>query len=225
MSSGLVLRPLEVVEGVWVAAGSAAPSTHDGDGHRAAGLPEWRARRFLHGRGVLRELLRAVAPPLAGADIAPDRRGQPHLAGHPTAGISVSHSDGMVACAFATEGRVGVDLQHPAASISTALARRLLRSHAPDVLALAPDRAAEELTWVWTAQEACAKATGLGLAGRPWEIDVPPGRHGGSWGTYRWICLRAVSRTPLSCAVGPAGDSGGVPPHNPPPRPLSLRKA
>ncbi|MGW6270791.1 4'-phosphopantetheinyl transferase family protein [Streptomyces sp. NPDC055060] len=216
------MDPLEVAAGVWVAAGSAAPSTHDDDARHAAALPQWQARRFLHGRGLLRQLLRAVAPPLAGATIAYDRRGQPHLPDHPTAGISVSHSAGMVACAFATEARVGVDLQHPAASVSSTLARRLLRSHAPDVLALPPARAAEELTWVWTAQEACVKAAGAGLAGRPWDIDVPPRQHGGDWETYRWMCLRAVSRTPLSCAVGSAADGGDTPPHHPLQAPASL---
>ncbi|GAA5075079.1 4'-phosphopantetheinyl transferase family protein [Streptomyces similanensis] len=208
MSPGPVVGPLAVAEGVWVVAGSGVPSTHRDDRRRAAALPEWRARRFLHGRGLLRELLHTVAPPLAGADIVPDERGRPRLAGRPGAAVSVSHSDSMVACAFAAEGRVGVDLQHPAASVGATLARRLLRAHAPGVLALAPARAAAEVAWVWTAQEACVKAAGTGLAGRPWEIDVPPGSLGGRWGPYRWICLRSASTTPLSCAMGPVRADG-----------------
>ncbi|WP_369218213.1 4'-phosphopantetheinyl transferase family protein, partial [Streptomyces flavofungini] len=194
--------PLEVAEGVWVVAGTGAPSTHPDDRRRAAGLPGWRARRFLYGRGLLRELLHAVAPRLAGGDIVPDRRGQPHLAACRRAGISVSHSDGVVACAFATGRRVGVDVQHPGASAGATLTQRLLRAHAPDVLALPPTRAAREVAWVWTAQEACVKAAGSGLAGRPWEIEVTPGSREGRWRAYRWLSLRDVSRTPLSCAFG-----------------------
>ncbi|GHD53692.1 hypothetical protein GCM10010335_67480 [Streptomyces galbus] len=221
---------MAVAEGGWVVAGSGAPSTHRDDRRRAVALPEWRARRFLHGRGLLRELLHTVAPPLAGADIVPDGRGQPHLAGLPGAAVSVSHSDSMVACAFVAEGRIGVDLQHPAVPVGATLARRLLRSHAPGVLALAPTRAAEEVAWVWTAQEACVKAAGVGLAGRPWEIDVPPGSNGGRWGPYRWICLRGASATPLSCAVGPVRTDGADGSHltkpvtrrSPPPTPCIL---
>ncbi|MER8118480.1 4-phosphopantetheinyl transferase [Streptomyces sp. NPDC094031] len=222
MRPGLVVGPLAVAGGAWVVAGSGAPSTHPDDRRRAAALPEWRALRFLHGRGVLRELLRAVAPELACTDIVPDERGQPRLAGRPGAAISISHSDAMVACAFTAEGRVGVDLQHPAPSVSATLARRLLRSHAPGVLALAPARAATEVAWVWTAQEACVKAAGTGLAGRPWEIEVPPGSRGGHWGPYRWTCLRNASGTPLSCAVGPAPPLGAAA-GRPSPRPRLSR--
>ncbi|MEU3854001.1 4-phosphopantetheinyl transferase [Streptomyces sp. NPDC029554] len=198
-----MIGPLEVADGVWVLAGAGRLSTHPDDLRRSAALPQWRTERFLRGRGLLRGLLHTVAPPMAEAVIAPDGRGQPRLAGFPRAGISISHSDGAAACAFAPGRPTGVDLQHPSESAGLVLARRLLRSHAPRVLALPPARAAREVAWVWTAQEACVKAAGTGLAGRPWEIDVPPGRRTGHWGTYRWISLRDVSDTPLSCAFGP----------------------
>ncbi|MER5572901.1 4'-phosphopantetheinyl transferase family protein [Streptomyces massasporeus] len=197
--------PFEVAYGVWVLTGTGRPSTHPDDLSRAAALPAWRAGRFLRGRGLLRALLHTVAPATAGAGIVPDRRGRPRLAGFPQAGISISHSDGVAACAFAPDRPTGVDLQHPSVTAGPVLARRLLRSHAPAVLALPPMRAAREVAWVWTAQEACVKAAGTGLAGRPWDIDVPPGRRTGTWGAYRWVCLRDHSDIPLSCAYGPSG--------------------
>ncbi|MFE0644598.1 4'-phosphopantetheinyl transferase family protein [Streptomyces sp. NPDC058877] len=210
-----MIGALEVADGVWVSAGSARPSTHDGDLRAAAVLPEWRGARFLRGRGLLRSLLHAIAPSLADADIVPDGRGRPCLKDFPHAGISVSHSGSTTACSFTRSGRVGVDLQHSAESAGQVLARRLLRTHAPRVLALGPERAAREVAWVWTAQEACVKAAGTGLAGRPWEIDVVPGSRTGMWGPYRWICLRDHSDIPLSCAYvsylpGGVPDDGGL---------------
>jgi 4'-phosphopantetheinyl transferase len=53
---------------------------------------------------------------------------------------------------------------------------------------------------VWSVQEACVKATGSGLSGRPWSIDVPPGRGRGRWRAYRWVSFRGQSAVPLSCA-------------------------
>ncbi|MFD6297765.1 4'-phosphopantetheinyl transferase family protein [Streptomyces sp. NPDC060235] len=196
---------IRVEDEVWVQVRPAADvpaSTHPDDLRRAAALPHWRADRFLRGRGLLRELLRTTAPHLADADVVPDERGQPRLAGHPRAGVSISHSEGQLACALAAVRPVGVDVQHPAPSVGAGLARRLLRDHAPGVLALPPGEAAEAVAWVWTAQEACAKAAGSGLAGRPWTVDVTPGARRGRWGAYRWISLRDHSDTPLSCAFG-----------------------
>ncbi|MEE4418530.1 4'-phosphopantetheinyl transferase family protein [Streptomyces bugieae] len=218
--------PIEVARGVWVATTTAdrtAPSTHRDDRLRAAALPEWRAREFLAGRGLLRQLLAAVRPGPAGAEIVPDRRGKPHLRGHPDLGISVSHSRGALAAGVAPGRAVGVDVQCPDPAVSASFARRLLGAHAGRLTALPPAAAAEEVAWVWTAQEACVKAGGLGLAGRPWTIDVPPGARSGRWQGYRWLSLRDHSSTPLSCAFamtagtrgGPAGTPGTPAAHHP----------
>ncbi|MFF5030169.1 4'-phosphopantetheinyl transferase family protein [Streptomyces collinus] len=194
---------IQVEDGVWVLTRPAAevpPSAHRDDLRRAAGLPRWRADRFLRGRGLLRELLGTTVPRLAEADVVLDERGKPWLAGFPRAGVSISHSEGRLACAYAAGRAIGVDVQRPADSLGAGLAHRLLRSHAPAVLVLPPAEAAETVAWVWTAQEACVKAAGSGLTGRPWAIDVAPGASRGRWGPYRWISLREYSRTPLSCA-------------------------
>ncbi|MCK7622620.1 4'-phosphopantetheinyl transferase superfamily protein [Streptomyces sp. RS10V-4] len=201
-------RPIRVADRVWVATttgrggrpGPAPASRHRDDLRRAAALPEWRAREFLAGRGLLRELLAAVRPDLADAEIAPGPRGRPGLRGHPGVGVSVSHTEGGVAAGVAVGRAVGVDLQHPADRVGPALARRLLPGHVEQLAALPPERAAAEVAWVWTAQEACVKASGAGLAGRPWTIDVAPGARTGHWAGYRWTALRDHSTTPLSCA-------------------------
>ncbi|NDZ79678.1 4-phosphopantetheinyl transferase, partial [Streptomyces sp. SID10853] len=90
----------EVADRVWVtdaAAGRTPPSTHRDDLRRAAGLPEWRAREFLVGRGLLRLLIAAVHPAAGGAAITADAHGKPRIAGLPGVGVSVSHSGGAVA--------------------------------------------------------------------------------------------------------------------------------
>ncbi|KUL37925.1 hypothetical protein ADL22_19730 [Streptomyces sp. NRRL F-4489] len=202
------MRPLQVADRVWVAtttgtggpSGPAPVSRHRDDLRRAAALPEWRAREFLAGRGLLRALLAAVRPDLAGAEIVPGPRGKPALRGHPDVGVSVSHTEGGAAAGVAVGRALGVDLQHPADRPNPALVRRLLPGHAHLLAALPPERAAAEVAWVWTAQEACVKASGAGLAGRPWTIDVPPGARTGHWSGYRWTTLRDHSTTPLSCA-------------------------
>ncbi|MFD8545390.1 4'-phosphopantetheinyl transferase family protein [Streptomyces sp. NPDC059649] len=193
-----------------------APSTHPDDRRRAAALPAWRAREFLAGRGLVRHLLATVRPGPAGAEparaeIVPDRRGKPWLRGHPGIGISVSHSRGVLAAGVARGRALGVDVQHPEPAVSASFARRLLGAHAGRVTALPPAAAAEEVAWVWTAQEACVKAAGLGLAGRPWTIDVPPGARSGRWRDHHWLSLRDHSTTPLSCAFARTAGAPGPP--------------
>ncbi|WP_079271301.1 4'-phosphopantetheinyl transferase family protein [Streptomyces lydicus] len=195
--------PLLVADRLWVTTATAdrvPPSTQPGDLHRAQAMPEWRAREFLAGRGLLRQLLATVRPALAGADLTADRRGKPGLRGHPGIGISVSHSQGALAAGVAVGRALGVDVQRPGTHVTPSFARRLLGDHAGRLAALPPARAAEEVAWVWTAQEACVKADGTGLAGRPWTIDVTPGARTGRWGALRWIALRDHSALPLSCA-------------------------
>ncbi|MFE3323268.1 4'-phosphopantetheinyl transferase family protein [Streptomyces sp. NPDC059176] len=199
--------PCAVADGVWVITGELSatrPSAHRDDLLRAAVLPEWRAREFLAGRGLLRHLLTAVRPELARYAVVPDAYGKPWLRACPDVGVSVSHSRGSLAAAVAVGARVGVDVQRPEAAVTESFARRLLGERGAEALAGLPAaRAAEEVAWVWTAQEACVKADGRGLAGRPWSVGVAPGSRSGGWGPYRWVALRGISATPLSCAYGP----------------------
>ncbi|MEW2376557.1 4'-phosphopantetheinyl transferase superfamily protein [Micromonospora sp. NPDC047812] len=86
-------------------------------------------------------------------------------------------------------------------------ARALLRRCCAPTVRAALDRLpgparVREFAWIWTVQEACVKATGAGLGGRPWAIPVPSGRRTGRWADLRWVSLRGHSRVPASVAHG-----------------------
>ncbi len=209
----------EVASGVWLAVAATealAPGAHRDDVAQSRGMPPWRAREFCAGRGLVRSLLARAAVAGTGGGVRPapdvrivrDAEGRPLLEGHAAVHLSVSHDAGTVAAAVAFGRPVGVDVQHPDGRIGAGLARRCLRSGAARLNALPAVEAARELAWVWTAQEACVKAAGQGLAGRPWEIDVPLGARQGRWRQYRWLSLRDLVATPLSCAFPEPGPQG-----------------
>lgn len=198
----------QVTPGVWVARGERSQwihaEPHPHDQATAAVLPRWRVEEFLASRALLRHLLRATFPEPADVAVQADEQGRPVLAGHPDTGISISHDGDAIAVAVAPHRRVGVDVQLPPDSAPDALLRRCLGEHTQHVSTLPEPQRAVELAWVWTAQEACVKAAGTGLSGRPWAIDVPPGRRCGQWEDFEWISLRGRSQTPLSCAFSTA---------------------
>ena len=164
------------------------------------GLPPWRAMERLAGRAALRELLCLATPDLVASPVRTDRRGKPWLADHPEVGVSISHDGETVAAAVALHVPVGVDVQHAPRRPSEGMLHRCLGRHLQSLGHLRPEQRARELAWVWSAQEACVKATGSGLSGRPWSIDIPPGRGQGRWREYKWVSFRDQSETPLSCA-------------------------
>jgi len=98
--------------------------------------------------------------------------------------------------------RVGVDVQLPPPEVSDGLLRRCLRDRAGELTALPQAVRAREFAWVWSVQEACVKADGTGIAGRPWSIDVPVRPRSGRWRDLTWLSLRDHSGIPLSCAFG-----------------------
>ncbi|WP_197289698.1 4'-phosphopantetheinyl transferase family protein [Saccharothrix sp. NRRL B-16348] len=192
---------VRVHEDVWVrvAEGHTGPP-HPADARAAVGMPPWRAREFLAGRGVLRDLLAAVAPWARDAEVTPTGAGKPVLAGVPGVGVSVSHDGGAVAAAVALRRAVGVDLQRPPAELPAGVVRRCLRERAAELDRLPEAERAVEFARVWTVQEACVKAEGTGLAGLPWAIDVPARPVTGRWRHFRWVVLRDAVDVPLSCA-------------------------
>ncbi|MGP2436201.1 4'-phosphopantetheinyl transferase family protein [Streptomyces sp. JW3] len=195
---------LEAEPQVWVATGRVdgkpAGRPHPGDLAVACGLPDWRAREFLAGRALLRALLAVVRPAAAGAAVSAGRNGKPFLAGHPSLGVSVSHDGPSVAVCVGAGRAVGIDVQHPPEQADDVLVRRCAAGHRDHFATLAPAGRGTELAWIWTAQEACVKAVGSGLSGRPWTIDVPPGGLRGTWHDVHWRSLREVSAVPLSYA-------------------------
>ncbi|MYS21919.1 4'-phosphopantetheinyl transferase superfamily protein [Streptomyces sp. SID4948] len=167
-----------------------------------SGRPLWRQRETLAGRGLLRALLAELLPWAAAAPIVRDGAGRPALAGLPEVGISLSHDGGTVAAAVAPGRRVGVDVQLPPDEVSDGMLRRCLHERAGQVAALPPAARLHEFAWIWSVQEACVKAEGTGIAGRPWAIDVPVRPRHGRWRDLTWMSLRDRTSTPVSCAFG-----------------------
>jgi 4'-phosphopantetheinyl transferase len=171
------------------------------DRRAAERFPPWRAAEFLGARTLLRGVLAELDAKLAGATIAARPGGRPYLPDHPGVGVSLSHSGKWVAAAAGHGVDVGVDVEVPAGPVSPGLLRRCCREQDAAVLSGMPEQArAEEFTWIWTAQEACVKATGAGLAGRPWTVPVAVGQTGGTWGRVTWTALRGQTAVPVSCA-------------------------
>jgi 4'-phosphopantetheinyl transferase len=153
----------------------------------AIDAPAWRRREHVAGRRLLAALLADVAPEATGLPIELRPDGKPELPGL-AVGISIAHSHPMVAAAVATGWDVGVDVE--------------AASDGPDL-----DRRRR-----WTVREACVKATGAGLAGRPWKIPVPD-RSAGQWRDVRWRTLLAPA--PLSVAWLPQRRPADQPPGTP----------
>ncbi|WP_188316611.1 4'-phosphopantetheinyl transferase family protein [Solihabitans fulvus] len=137
-------------------------------------------------RAVLRDLLADATEVAGDAEIATRPSGQPHLPAHPEISVSLSDDGDWLAAAVGVGGRVGVDVQRP----EPVTAGRLRRCGSPTArvaLAALPDPERErEYSRIWTVQEACVKATGTGLAGRPWTIPVEVGQHDGTWHSLCW---------------------------------------
>ncbi len=170
--------------------------------HRTAdSLCPLRADEHLAARGLLRLLLAAaVDTDAARVAIASLQRGRPALVDRPDVCISLSHSHGWVAAAVRRHGAVGVDVQAPV-KVSDRMVRRCCTPAATAALAALPDgQRLVEFAWLWSAGEACAKATGIGLVGVP-KLAMNVAQPRGTSGLVSWASLRGRSPVPLSCAV------------------------
>ena len=189
------MRPgavIEVTDGVY-----AALASYDED---TGAAPRDRRVREHH---AVRELLRWLLARVGGATATPVATrpgGQPFLPDRPELGVSLSHSGPFLAAAVGAGCDVGVDVQRPE-RVPPGLLRRCCDPLTRAALAALPPRTRDlEFAWIWTAQEACVKATGDGLAGRPWTVPVALGQERGGWHDVRWRSLRYRSVTPLTCA-------------------------
>jgi 4'-phosphopantetheinyl transferase len=180
------------------------------DAARAAALAPARAREYLAARCLLRELLSDAGLPAA-SRVAAEPSGRPYLPDLPKVGISLSHCGARVAASVGIGHAVGIDVQTP----QPVRPELISRCCAPDVCAelasLSPEVRAEEFAWIWTVQESCVKASGMGLAGQPWRIPVRPGQCTGTWRGYIWHTLRDRYDVPVSWAARPLakGDGSG----------------
>jgi 4'-phosphopantetheinyl transferase len=159
-------------------------------------VAEYLAARTLL-RGLLAEELGSEAETTL---VAARPSGQPYLPAHPQLGISLSHSGGQVAAAVGVGVGVGVDVQVPVPASPEVLRRCCSPAVRTELAGLSRDVRDLEFAWIWTVQEACVKATGAGLAGRPWSIPVLPRQREGEWRGLRWRSLRADSAVPVSIA-------------------------
>ncbi|MDO8184334.1 4'-phosphopantetheinyl transferase superfamily protein [Conexibacter sp. JD483] len=182
--------------------------------------------RFVVGRGLARLALATqlgIAP--AAVALRTGAHGRPAL-GCETLDFNIAHAGALVACAVARDQRVGIDVEH----------LRVLRArHAFVELTCAPHERAwleslprrarkAALFELWTAKEACLKASGCGLLEPPSEVAVVlrPGRERlpartlarfreERFAVHRLACpsdyrLTLATRPRRAAAAAPAGD-------------------
>ncbi|WP_420709147.1 4'-phosphopantetheinyl transferase family protein [Streptomyces sp. NRRL S-37] len=165
-------------------------------------MPAWRAREHLAGRALARFLLNDLGVDLL-APLSTRATGQPHVPAHPCLSVSISHSGDTVAAAVA-DHPVGIDVQVPVPP-SRALLRRCCSPSAATALRRLPRaEQARQFAYIWTAQEACSKAAGTGIAGAPWRIRVEAGAREGRWRDLTWRHLTGTASPYPICLAHPS---------------------
>ncbi|HZM74110.1 MAG TPA: 4'-phosphopantetheinyl transferase superfamily protein [Candidatus Limnocylindrales bacterium] len=161
--------------------------------------PSSRAGEHERGRRLVRRLAREV---LGAHDvvIAVTDRGAPYLVDH-RAGVSISHTASHTAAAIWPYGPVGVDVELPPAVLDERLVRRCCGRWSGYVNGLPDPARSATFARVWTAQEACVKAMGLGLAGAPWRIPIDPRSGQGWWRRVFWVAQQCAVPAALAVAV------------------------
>ncbi len=127
-------------------------------------------RRFVAARGILRELCGSCASmPPGQVRFAADGHGKPHVANLPPGldlRFNLSHSGDVVVYAFALGAELGIDLEvlKPDFDDAQIEASMLPREVIDRLLATSQADRQQAFLDEWTAREALAKATGLGMA-------------------------------------------------------------
>ncbi|MEV7848124.1 4'-phosphopantetheinyl transferase family protein [Streptomyces cyaneofuscatus] len=166
----------------------------------ASRLPPWRAEEYAASRTLLRALLREIGEDVAGGPVAAHPSGRPYLPGRPDLGVSLSHSSGRVAAAVGRGCAVGVDVQAPSYVSDRLLGLCCSPADAEALAGMPEARRRAEFAWIFTVQEACVKAVGRGLSGRPWNVPVNLGQQAGDWGRVSWCAPRDGEPFPVGCA-------------------------
>ncbi|MCD9903585.1 4'-phosphopantetheinyl transferase superfamily protein [Streptomyces sp. MT29] len=166
----------------------------------ASRLPPWRAEEYAASRTLLRALLREIGEDVAGGPVAAHPSGRPYLPGRPDLGVSLSHSSGRVAAAVGRGCTVGVDVQAPSYVSDRLLGLCCSPADAEALAGMPEARRRREFAWIFTVQEACVKAVGRGLSGRPWNVPVNLGQQAGDWGRVSWCASRDGEPFPVGCA-------------------------
>ncbi|MCP4438726.1 MAG: 4'-phosphopantetheinyl transferase superfamily protein [Aureispira sp.] len=141
------------------------------------------AFNFVLGRLLLKKGLETLGLPAQKLeDLYYNEEEKPLLEG---ISFSITHSQDLVACAFAAKGNLGLDLE---------CARILNRKHfrhcfnEEEWSNISSDESLDTFYWYWTAKEAILKANGVGL-GRLMDIKIKDkqsalfftGEHASSW--------------------------------------------
>ena len=112
---------------------------------------------FLLARAALRILL-AKTTYQKNASITRDEKGKPHITGGPH--ISISHTEGLVACVVSTQSPIGIDVEHWRPRDYAALASYV---YGPREQADVAREGAAAFYRIWTLKEAMVKAEGKGI--------------------------------------------------------------
>lgn len=173
-------------------------------------------------RRTAADLLAALAGPLGwNGELEHDGFGKPDAQWFRDRGwaISVSHTEGLAACALSTQGAVGVDVEaiDPSVKAHDVAATRFPPLAANRVATAERDEVLDLFFRYWTLNEAALKALGIGFAS-PVDLqftldppaiagEAPKGR---SWSAFEIDCgpdhrmaaalLRATDATPVLIA-------------------------
>jgi len=162
-------------------------------------------QNFLIARAVLRALLARVT----GTDewqICPDVQGKPQaLTASGIVGpyISLSHTQGLIACAVSQKNQFGIDVEHWRTRDFAALADFAFGPREREEVARDGMSAFYR---IWTLREAVSKATGQGLIatidGHDCVADAPTS---GCWATESWRLFYISPQTNYSLAIASEG--------------------
>ena len=144
---------------------------------RAAAIAHPAARtRFVVGRALLRRTIAELRPELAERpiDLVVEPSGQPHVAGHPELGISLSHTIGLAAAAVCADGAVGIDVERRTRSDLPPPDMWMTPGEQQRLAAVEPADVRVWLLCLWVAKEATMKACDAwGLVSRR-NLEIRP---------------------------------------------------
>lgn len=124
------------------------------------------AYNFVLGRLMLKKALQTLGlPEISLSEMTYNEAGKPLMDG---IAFSISHSQDLVACAFATNGNIGLDVEYPRA-IKRSHFRHCFNDKEWDLIQ--EDESMHTFYQFWTQKEAILKANGLGLA-HLLDIDI-----------------------------------------------------
>ncbi|MDA1310080.1 MAG: 4'-phosphopantetheinyl transferase superfamily protein [Proteobacteria bacterium] len=123
-----------------------------------SGRPETPERAAAY--GLLDRMLRDVGP-ITVADLIKDDLGRPYCPSRPGLSVSVAHTDGAVAAAVSTEGRVGIDVE--AATLYDPIVGDLVLTPAQRASIESAEKPDDLFLRLWTRKEAIGKALGVGI--------------------------------------------------------------